>query len=62
MGISDEELLDEVLSFEFNSCFVNVETEDFENPSDDLEETDPVASLNDKGGGAVRTGVIDGDG
>lgn len=51
MGISDEELLDEVIPFEFNRCFVNAETEDFENPSDDLEETDPVASLNDESGG-----------
>lgn len=61
MGISDEEFLNEVIAFEFNSGFIDGETEDFENPSDDLEKTDLVTSLDNEGGGVVGVGVNDGD-
>jgi hypothetical protein len=61
MGISDEEFLNEVIAFEFNCGFIDDETEDFENPSDDLEKTDLVTSLDNEGGGVVGVGVNDGD-
>jgi hypothetical protein len=61
MGISDEEFLNEVIAFEFNSGFIDGETEDFENPSDDLEKTDLVTSLDNEGGGVVGVGVNDSD-
>lgn len=62
MGISDEELLSEEISLEFNSGPVDGEAEDLENPGDDLEKTDPVASSDDEGGGIAGIGVVNGDG
>jgi hypothetical protein len=61
MRISDEEFLNEVIAFEFNCGFIDGETEDFENPSDDLEKTDLVTSLDNEGGGVVGVGVNDSD-
>jgi len=62
MGISNEEFFDEIFAFEFNSGFINGETEDFENSGDNLEETDLVASTDEEGGGVVGGGIFDGDG
>lgn len=62
MGIGDEEPLDEVVAFEFDGAFVDTEAEYLENPGDDLEEADPVASSDHEGGGVAGIGVVDGDG
>lgn len=61
MGISDEESLDEEIAFEFDYGSVDAETKDFENSGNDLEETDPVPSSNNEGGGVGGIGVVDGD-
>ena len=62
MDIGDEDPLGEEVTFKFNSGSVNGESEHLENLGDDLEEADPVASLDHECVGVTGIVVIDGDG
>lgn len=63
MGIRDEEPLDEEVSLGFDASFLDPQSEDFENPSDDLEEADLVAGADDEAGvGGGGIGSVGGDG
>lgn len=63
MGIRDEEPLDEEVALGFDAGLLDPQSEDFENPSDDLEEADLVAGADDEaGGGGGGIGSIGGDG
>lgn len=48
--VGDEEGFCEGIGIEFEGSVVDAEAEGFENPSDELEEAEPVAGANHEGG------------